>query len=95
MSGVIVDPTFLCDQICYPRRSPQSGVIAERFRSALQSALDALQICSAQSWLPSGATGLLQTRAALFFQLLCPATDRLAVHTDLSRDFRLTDALFQ
>ena len=32
---------------------------------------------------------------AFFFQLLCPATDRLAMHTDLSSNLRLTDALFQ
>ncbi len=95
MSGVILNPALLFDQIRHPRRGPQSGVIAECFRSKLQSALDALQIFSAQSWLPSGSTGLLQTRAAFFFQLLCPATDRLAVHTDLASDLRLTDALVQ
>ncbi len=92
---MIADTALLFDQIRHPRRGPQSGVIAECFRSKLQSALDALQIFSAQSWLPSSSTGLLQTRAAFFFQLLCPATDRLAVHTDLASDLRLTDALVQ
>ena len=85
MSGVIVNSTFLFDQIRYPRRSPQSGVITERFRSTLQSALDPLQIFGAQAWFPSGSTGLLQTETAFFLQLLCPTTDRLAMHTDLSR----------
>ena len=95
MSGVIVNSTFLFDQIRYPRRGPQSGVITERFRSTLQSALDPLQIFGAQAWFPSGSTGLLQTQTAFFFQLLCPTTDRLAMHTDLSRDFRLTEAFFE
>jgi hypothetical protein len=95
VSGVIGDPTLLFDQIRHPRRGPQSRVIAERFRSALQSPLDAFQIFGAQARLPSGSTRLLETGAAFFFQLLRPATERLAMHTDSPSDFRLTEALFE
>jgi len=94
VSRVIVNPALLFDQIRHTRRGPESCVIAECFRSQLQSALDPLQILGAQSWLPSGATGLFQARTPFSLQLLCPTTDRLTVHTDLSRDFRLTDAFF-
>jgi len=95
MSGVIVDLTLLFNQLRYSRRGPQPRVIAERFRSTLQSALDPLQIFGAQPWLPSGSTGLLQAGTAFFPQLLRPAADRLAMHTDSSSDLRLTDALFE
>ena len=86
MSRVIVNPTFLFDQIRHPGRGPQSRFITECFRSTLQSALDAFQILGAQAWLPSGATGLLQARSTFFFQLLCPTTHRLTMHTDLAGD---------
>jgi len=39
--------------------------------------------------------GTLKARTAFFFQLLCPATDRLATHTDLSSNLRLNDAFFE
>ena len=40
MPGMIAHPAFLLDQMDYPVRRPQAGLIPQRLRPAFESALD-------------------------------------------------------
>jgi hypothetical protein len=95
LRGMVSDPAFLLDQVRHPPRRPQTGFITQSFRPALQPALDLVQVLLPEARFASGAPRFPQTGQPGSLQLLGPATDRLAMGSDLPRHFGLMDSLVQ
>ena len=92
MPGMILDATFLLDQVRDPGRGPQSGCIAQRLWTPLQRSRNALQLWGPESGLAARPP---QTAVSLALQLPGPAAHRLPVHAHLAGHFRWAQALGQ
>jgi hypothetical protein len=57
--------TFLLDQTGNTVGGPQTGLIAQSLRTALESLLDLAEILRAQAWLAASPARLLQSGATL------------------------------
>jgi hypothetical protein len=95
MPGMILNTTFLLDEVRHPGRRPQSGFIAECLRTPLQRSRQALQLWGPESWLAAGPARPLQAAASLALQLPSPAAHRLPMHAHLSGNLRLAQTLGQ
>ena len=95
MAGVVADPAFFLDQVGDPRRRPQTALVAQSLRPALQAVFDASQVLRTQACFASCSSGPLQRSQSAFLQLLRPTADRLPMSPDLTRHFRLVYALAQ
>jgi len=62
---MVGNPTFSLDQMGDTVAGPQSGLVAQSFRTALESLLDLAEILGAQAWLATRPARLLQSGAAL------------------------------
>ena len=62
---MVGNPTFLLDQMGDTVGGPQSGLVAQAFRTAFESLLDLAQILHAQPWLAASTARLLQPGAAV------------------------------
>src|SRR5205807_6925827 len=85
----------LLDQLPDPPRGPELCVEAERFGAPLQAAFDLAHLHRRQHRLATRAPRESQTRPTADEELPSPAVHRLAMHTDLARDFRLAHALLE
>ena len=89
MGRVVFYSTFLLDQIGHPNSRPQLGLISSDLGSLLEFVLHASQIGRAEQWLSPGTPGFLKPPDSRLLNLFIPATDRLAVHSHLSRHLGL------
>jgi hypothetical protein len=78
-----------------PRRRPQTALVAQSLRPALQAAFDASQVFWAQARFASCSSRPLQRPHSAFPQLLRPTTDGLSMRPDTTGHFRLVYALTQ
>ena len=62
---MIDNPTFLLDQMSNTVGGPQTGLVAQSFRTAFEALLDLAEILRAQAWLAASTARLLQSGAAL------------------------------
>jgi len=76
---MVGNSTFLLDQMGDTAGGPQTGLIAQNFRTAFECLLDLAEILGAQAWLAASPPSLLQSGAAFDGQLRGPLTHRLAV----------------
>ena len=95
VSGMVLNPTFLLDQMGHPVGRPQVGFVPQPFRPPLQPALNPLDVFRAQTRAATSTARLAQSPLALFSQLGCPLADRLPMHPYLASHFRLTHPLAQ
>jgi hypothetical protein len=92
---MVANSTFLLDQVRDTPCRPQTGLVTQSFRTALQPVLDLLKIFGTQPRLASCTSRFPQTGDTGLFQLLSPAAHRLPMGSDLPRHFGLMDSLFQ
>jgi len=92
MPRMILDATFLLNEVRNPGRGPQSGCIAQRLGTPLQRSPKAPQLWGPESGL---AARPLQTAVSLALPLPGPAAHRLPVHAHLAGHFRWAQALGQ
>jgi hypothetical protein len=62
---MVGNSTFLLDQMGDTAGGPQTGLIAQDFRTAFECLLDLAQILGAQAWLAARPARFLQASAAL------------------------------
>src|SRR3974377_1659094 len=63
LGRMVGNPTFLLDQMGDTAGGPQTGLVAQSFRTAFESLLDLAQILRAQAWLAARTARLLQSSA--------------------------------
>ena len=62
---MVDNPTFLFDQMSDTVGGPQTGLVAQSFRTTFEPLLDLAQILRAQAWLAARPACLLQSGAAV------------------------------
>lgn len=95
MAGVIVDPALFLDQVGDTCRRPQTALVSQSLRPALQAAFDAPEVFRAQARFAPCSPGPLQRPQSAFLQLLRPTIDGLSMSPDTAGHFRLVYALAQ
>jgi hypothetical protein len=95
MSGMVENSALALDQVCYPRRGPQTTRVPQRFRSTLQPAFDPPQLFWTQLRFAAGPTRPSQGPQSALLQLLRPAAHRLPMRSYSAGDFGRVHALPQ
>jgi len=80
------------DQIGHAPSGPERSPVAQSLRTFFQAFFELLQLERLEAWLAPSACGFAKGLVALSFPSLMPATDRLAVHSQLPGHFALLDA---
>lgn len=92
---MVGNPTFLLDQMGDTSGGPQPGLVAQHFRTPLESLFELAKILRAQAWLAASTGRPLQPSAAVLAQLGRPLTYRLPVRSHSSGYFRLAVTLLK
>ena len=95
MSGMVPNPAFALDEVRHPCRCPQTALVAQRFRPALQPALDIPQVFGAKAHFAPCPPRPLQRSQPTLLQLFRPAADRLSVRSCPPGGFCRVNALAQ
>jgi hypothetical protein len=95
MTGMIGHAALLLNQVRHPARRPQAGLIAQRFRTTLQTLHYALAIRFAETWFSTRPARLLQAGSPFLSEFRGPLANRLTVCAHPPGHFRLRHALLQ
>lgn len=95
VARMIVDSTFLLDQVGNPRQGPEARFVTDSFRASLQRLFDFDQVLVRQPSLATAAAGCPQAFDSLRFERGCPPTNRLPVHTNFPRHVGLAPTLLE
>jgi len=95
MSGMVANSALVLDQVCHPRRGPQSTLVPQRFQPTLQPALDPPQLFRFQARFAACPARPPQGPQSTLSQLFRSEADRLPMHSHPARDFRWVHALPQ
>ena len=95
MARVVSNAALDLDQLGDATGRPQTVVETESFGTSLETLFDAPQGLRVEQRWPAHTLRPLQGSSTALLELLRPAADGLAMHADLSCDFRLAQPLAQ
>jgi len=93
MTRMKLIPRLPLNEIGHSPGGPQSGAIAQGFRTLLETAADSFQLSRLQARLSASAARFLKRPLAVGFPSLVPSTDRLPMHVELAGHLGLAQAL--